>query len=209
MVSEVCSSWVFMSSAAYRRCQFYTWGDSSQQGVRDGTVMCSRTMLMVAVAASRGMAWFLEPPLSSVFAEMPCFQLVMRTSLMYRQHVPLGAYGAKSRKDVQIFSNRSWIGGLHKAAPKGKVYEDSGKVVKKTISKKFGKKAVSGGPALKRSQAYPAESGHEFASLFQACREAQTQWSLEACSEEEADSVWGDAGLDSVLTYLEGLLGRR
>lgn len=71
--------------------------------------MVARVCLCLYMLSTLGMPWCLEQPASSVLERHPLFQFLCERFLVYKIHVYMGAYGAKSHKPSWIYGNKRYI----------------------------------------------------------------------------------------------------
>lgn len=68
--------------------------------------MTARVMILVLLAASRGVWWCLEQPSSSIMELHPTFQRMLGLLDVYKLSVSMGDFGAPSQKATTLYSSR-------------------------------------------------------------------------------------------------------
>ena len=114
--------------------------------------MVTRLVIILRIAAARGIAWMFENPASSLIQ----FHTRMLTFLhefgsYFVQQVWLGMYGAETVKSVRLWSSESWVHKLYK--PLNKAIFKKAPRTSKTYFNKLGRKCYHGTKALKDTQA--------------------------------------------------------
>ena len=75
--------------------------------------MVSRTVLYLFLLTARGIAWFLEQPMTPLLELHPRFQQLRRLVPVYKMFIWLGAYeGSGSPKPSFIYSNYPFVNEL-------------------------------------------------------------------------------------------------
>ena len=81
-------------------------GDDSVNCVAIGNVMVARCVLIILLAASRGIFWVLEQPRGSLLEMHPAFQLLMRKLRVWRKALNMAAFGGESEKPTWLYSGQ-------------------------------------------------------------------------------------------------------
>ena len=93
------------NSGTVRRTDARPLGEEAFESVWMGNVLCARTLIVLLIAHSLGCWWILEQPKGSKMEAHPCFQDVLRWIHVWRQHISMGAFGAKSLKPTWLYSS--------------------------------------------------------------------------------------------------------
>lgn len=72
-----CGSFTFMSSSGHCRTAFNPYGNCQRAFVLTGNLICSRTCILILVALSRSVSYFLENPLNSTVNFWPFIHYLM------------------------------------------------------------------------------------------------------------------------------------
>jgi hypothetical protein len=169
LLAVVCSSWVFMNRFTSGRSLLRPLGNSRKY-VKRANIMMARCCLLVELLAARGCVWVIENPVSSLLFSHPRFQRMLAEGLQcWRVVLSLGAFGAGSRKPIQLVSNAPWLAELASCHPALGPPPDIGVVTLTGVSRS-GRVQVQGGPGLRATQAYPPAFGREFARLYRQHR---------------------------------------
>ena len=125
--------------------------------------MVTRVILLCYLIMAKG-AWFvLEQPLNSLMQEHTYFKLFRTHIQVYRVAFNMGSFGAESLKPTWLYSNAPWIPNVL-SFKTGNLLPGHGKKVVK-VHLKNGTTKVSGGKALKETQAYPVGFGRAMCRL--------------------------------------------
>lgn len=79
-------------------------GDASVSCVDTGNKMVARCILLILLAASRGIFWVLEQPRGSLLQHHVAFQLMTRKIKVWRKHIRMGDYGGETQKGTWLYS---------------------------------------------------------------------------------------------------------
>lgn len=93
------------SSGTSRRSVSNPLGEEKFKSVRDGNVLCCRTLIVMMIAASLQTWWLIEQPRGSWMESHPCFQDVLKRMDVWRHHIRMGQFGAKSIKPTWLYSS--------------------------------------------------------------------------------------------------------
>ena len=164
LAAPVCSTWVYMNRGTSRRSVANPHGDGRVLQVREANCMVSRVMLLCYVAAARGLLFVVEQPTGSLMEKHAAFQEMLRRFAVYRKSIVMEHFGAGTRKPTWLYSNSQRIDSIDQYRFKAKAQRRL-RMVRKHIDAN-GRKRVSAGPDLKRSQAYPEGFGHALTDLY-------------------------------------------
>lgn len=73
-----CASFCWMASSTHQRTQANPLGKQDFESVRVGNLLCARAILLLLLAISRRVYWFLEQPSLSALQMFPYLQYAMR-----------------------------------------------------------------------------------------------------------------------------------
>ena len=93
------------NSGTARRTDARPLGEEGFESVWMGNVLCTRTLIVLLIAHSLGCWWILEQPKGSKMEAHPCFQDVLRWLNVWRHHISMGEFGAKSLKPTWLYSS--------------------------------------------------------------------------------------------------------
>jgi hypothetical protein len=77
-----CNSFIFMNSANTQRTDLNPLGNKSSPAVNTGNMLASRFMLLVLIALSRKVYWFVEQPGSSKLKHFPYTLPLLQSSIL-------------------------------------------------------------------------------------------------------------------------------
>ncbi len=92
-------------SGTSRRSASRPLGEEKFKSVRDGNILCCRTLIVMMIAASLQVWWLIEQPKGSWMESHPCFQDVLKRMDVWRHHIRMGEFGAKSSKPTWLYSS--------------------------------------------------------------------------------------------------------
>ena len=194
--ATVCSTWVWMSRASTRRSRTNPLSQGFSTPCVDlANMMVSRTCILMRLLEARRCSWTLEQPSTSLMIQHP------RVQFKFRVNTWLGMFGARTRKQIYLLSNNSWVSTLHRALDPSQSFDSTGVVTKNGTQ-------VNGSSRLKETQAYPDDFG-------KAYYKAHAAWAGDEDNHSDASSVttaddedeWEDCGL-SRLVRAKGFNGK-
>ena len=216
--ATVCSSWVWMSRsttgrgdnpmgfAAYRNLKTGALENSLPTlSAWQGNVQVARSALLMCFAAAVGATWILEQPVTSIMDQSRCLQHLKSLGTnfgYYSTKTWMGAFGTATSKPTYLISNKRWVKSLMRPMPE---IADAERVVLKS-KRADGSNAVTGiAKALKSTQAYSWSFGEAVLDGYVFhCAEESDDIVPELPIMREPTSLWDDAELDRVLTFLHG-----
>jgi hypothetical protein len=158
MMAPVCSSFVWINRSTSKRSLLNPLGDQKKLYVAQANCMASRVVLMALIALAKGVLLFIEQPRGSLLEAHPRFQWFVQRHTLYRCSINMQSFGGETLKPTWLYCAHECIQhfpayGKHS----GEVTTSKTTVVRKVTS--TGKIAVTGGPDLKSTQAYPRGFG--------------------------------------------------
>jgi hypothetical protein len=215
--APVCSTWTWMNSGTSGRTSRRPLGRLDVQSVSVANEMVARVVLCLYLASAKGMWWCLEQPRGSLLARHPRFLELAANLPVFRHSFNMRDHGGGSLKPTWIYSNRDFVSELDEVAAGA-----SGEAPKQ-LARRYedgnGRMRVQGTEHLKGSQAYPVQFGLAVARIYQrheeqlkrdaAIAKADALTLLDANHENLVEmscndsDLWTDAGLSSVLSYLQ------
>lgn len=163
LAAPVCLSFVFMNSGTARRTDARPLGEEAFESVWMGNVLCARTLIVLLIAHSLECWWILEQPKGSKMEAHPCFQDVLRWIHVWRQHISMGAFGAKSLKPTWLYSSSEAIEELAEFSQP--FDRDERIALVEHYHDASGKSRIKGNQMLKGSQSYPRGFGRALSKL--------------------------------------------
>ena len=92
-----------------KRSQTNPLGYEGYRSVREGNILCARTLVILWVVASLGVWFVLEQPQGSLMEMHPCFQHLISTLNVYRHRISMHDFGGESSKPTWLYSSYlSW-----------------------------------------------------------------------------------------------------
>lgn len=79
-------------------------GRRDSPAVRLGNLLCCRALILVIIAASKGIFWILEQPASSTMQYHPLFQRMMKMIPVRRMSIQMGNYGGPTKKPTYLYT---------------------------------------------------------------------------------------------------------
>ena len=70
--------------------------------------MVARCVLLILLAASRGIFWVLEQPRGSLLELHPAFEMLMQKVRVWRKALNMSNYGADSEKPTWLYSGQEF-----------------------------------------------------------------------------------------------------
>ena len=130
-------------------------GAEQFESVKEGNIICVRTLVIMMVAAALHCWTILEQPKGSLMEMHPAFQEYLSLVECWRASINMSTYGGPTLKPTWLYSNRPMIDQLHVYRPPrlGDTNNEVEMVVHYTDSS--GRARVKGGKHLKQSQSYP------------------------------------------------------
>lgn len=80
-------------------------GEEQYESVRNGNILCVRTLIIAMIAASLGSFIVIEQPKGSWMQEHPCFQEFITRLNIWRHHISMGDYGAETQKPTWLYAS--------------------------------------------------------------------------------------------------------
>lgn len=80
-------------------------GQEQHASVRNGNILCVRTLIIAMIAASLGCFVVIEQPKGSWMQEHPCFQDFIAWLNIWRHHIQMGDYGAHTKKPTWLYAS--------------------------------------------------------------------------------------------------------
>ena len=158
--ATVCSSWVFMSRSSTGRDKD-TFGNGSIT-CQEANMQVSRMIAIVMLLECLGVHWILEQPMTSVMLDLELWQLIPRHAYLAKTFTWMGAFGAGTRKPTFLLSTSPWARSLKRTLPRSwQGAQQHEPTATTSISGLDNRRGVTGGPGLKRTQAYPIMYGVE------------------------------------------------
>ncbi len=77
--------------------------------MKAGNCMVARCVLLILLAASRGIFWVLEQPKGSLLEQHPCVQLLMRKLSVWRKFIKMRHYGSATEKGTWLYSGQGLV----------------------------------------------------------------------------------------------------
>lgn len=157
-----CITYIFMNSFTHGRTSDKPYGnESTREYVKLANVLTVRTVIVIMIMSVRAVYWFVEQPGSSKvihFPELKHLQKLIWASGMktYFQRFWMGSWGAPSPKLSMGISSMPYIDELKKKLTQFERAKLSSKGIAIVKVLPCGKKTVSGGPALRKTQIYPS-----------------------------------------------------
>ncbi|CAL1145205.1 unnamed protein product [Cladocopium goreaui] len=157
-----CITYIFMNSFTHGRTSDKPYGnESTREYVKLANVLTVRTVIVIMIMSVRAVYWFVEQPGSSKvihFPELKHLQKLIWASGMktYFQRFWMGSWGAPSPKLSMGISSMPYIDELKTKLTQFERAKLSSKGIAIVKVLPCGKKTVSGGPALRKTQIYPS-----------------------------------------------------
>lgn len=198
LLATVCSTWVFLSRSSTGRSIWRPLGNGSKT-VEAANVMVSRMTLVLWLLQAKSIVWLYEQPTSSILWFHPRMTEFIRRQCAFRTHTYMGSFGAASPKGTVLWGSRPETKFLSRNLPTDR--EWSTDITKKSES------GVSGGPGLKKSQAYTPEFGLATVEMWRQCCPCSS-WDLtkdmipDMWAHQSKKERWEDAKLTEVMQYL-------
>ncbi|CAJ1372520.1 unnamed protein product [Effrenium voratum] len=176
LAAPVCSTWVYMSRGSTGRSLGNPGGDPRFPATNSGNVLCSRTLVLLWIAAALQCWWVLEQPQGSLMEHYAPFQAFLKRVRAWRHRMKMLDYGGPSAKPTWLYSSRKEIEHLEQFAPRHLPAVDRDRepcemVIHYKDTK--GIDRIKGGKDLKKSQAYPRLFGRSLAKLRTSQRASQ------------------------------------
>ena len=180
--------------------------------IRQANKMVARCCLLICVGLALNVQWALEQPDSSLMTVYKTFVFIREKMQelgidFVMTHCEMGAYSAKSIKGTHLYSSSAWIKTLNRQTPPHVRRSLKGKLDVASIHKdpSTGKKGVTGGKDLKKTQAYTREFGWNVAAAsLESPMVVLDLPELPRAPLSPADA-WQDAALEDVLPYMQRL----
>ncbi len=96
-----------------KRSKALPLGDGSSSTAEEGNTMVSRCVVLMLLAAARGIWIIWEQPRGSLMEHHPAIQKLFKHVRFWRQHVCLGLYGAATQKATWLYSSQRLRGLSH------------------------------------------------------------------------------------------------
>lgn len=164
LAAPVCSTWVYMNRGTSRRSQANPHGDLSVAQVRQANCMVARVCFLAYLATARGVAFILEQPAGSLLEKHEAVQSMVNQFAVVRKHVMMAHFGALTPKPTWLYSNEAFLDEIDAFVPKAACVRKL-EMVKVSMNSQ-GRRIVSGGSDLKKSQAYPIGFGVAVRRLY-------------------------------------------
>ncbi|CAK9075901.1 unnamed protein product, partial [Durusdinium trenchii] len=130
-------------------------------GVRDGTILACRALILALIATCRGGWWVLEQPSTSCMEWLPCFQALLKLTSVRKYMTSMADFGGPTEERTILYSSSDAIEKLSQFHSRRNLRQRG--MVRRYVDGS-GKWRVQGGSQLKASQAYPAGFGRALAS---------------------------------------------
>ena len=157
LAAPVCSTWVYMNRGTSKRTAANPHGDAGVSQVQQANCMVARVCLLCYLAAARGIAFILEQPAGSLLEKHDSVQAMLKQFDILRKHVQMKDFGASTPKPTWLYSNEGFLDEIDTYVAKAPIERRLDMVKVSTNSE--GRRIVSGGSDLKKSQAYPRGFG--------------------------------------------------
>jgi hypothetical protein len=207
--ATVCSTWIWMCRASTGRRDTRPSGNESHHCIRMANRMVSRCCLLIIIGVALDIQWALEQPDSSLMVEYKSFVFIRKQFAQLgvdflMTHCEMGAYSARSIKGTHLYSSSSWVHSLDRLASPSVRKALKGKMdVAKVHTDASGKRGVTGGKDLKKTQAYTRQFGRAVAGAWLAGpHQVHLDLPLLPDVPLAMDAAWNDAQLQDVLPYL-------
>ena len=182
--ATVCSTWIFMSRSSVKRSADNVWGNLDSKAVMEANCQVSCMCMILVLLDCLGIEWILEQPMTSLMDKVPLFSLLPRAGQLRRTSTWMGAFGAPTRKATWLLSSTPFARNLQRQLPRGSVAGVEGSTTLSTAGAD-GRTAVTGGPHLKQTQAYPVGYGE---AVFQ-------EWAAFKAAQPEADGEGSESSV--------------
>lgn len=208
----VCSSWVWISRSSTGRDAACVLGNASQT-VRTANTMVSRAVILIYVAAAKGIVVVLEQPSSSLLYLHPRFQSMLAVVPMFKSLHWLGLFGAESSKPIVLYCNARFMSAVNNLKLRAWLPVSEG-VTRHVTDPVTGESRCYGSVNLKATQSYPDHFGFAVARVWTLHRQqvahAAEQLLLDAAHTTiawdavmcDVDDPWTDACLEPVFAAL-------
>lgn len=90
--------------STYRSCAT-PLGRETYASVRTANYMVGRCMILILLAAARGIWVVLEQPKGSLMEHHPAFEYVMTKIVRWRKFIEMGRFGAETAKGTWLYSS--------------------------------------------------------------------------------------------------------
>ncbi|CAK9034304.1 unnamed protein product [Durusdinium trenchii] len=151
--APVCSSWVFLSRGSTLRSRTNPLGRNDSECVRQGNILCGRTLVLMILCAAKGIFWCLEQPQTSCMEWHPLFQYMVRLLRVRSLRFRMSEFGAPTKKPTILYASHQCIDDILE-------YKVPERLAQKDMVRRYvngaGEHRVQGGKDLKQSQSYPA-----------------------------------------------------
>jgi len=211
-LAVVCSSFVFMSSGTSKRSIDRPQGDLREPTVRAGNKMLSRSCIVFWILRALCAWCMIEQPQGSMMQYHKRFQRILKRDI-WRLHLWMGQYGAKTQKGTWLYSTHKFVDTLHKYRTNIGVHQRKASLVLRT--NRHGEKQVTATKDLKASQRYPKGFGEAVRKVYQKHkrqlhREARAKLREARLVHVDLDAIlnrkqklWKEAGLKKVIKALK------
>ena len=162
-----CSSWVWISRSSTGRGEQIH--GSGSETVTAQNALVERLVLALEICASRGVAWIIEQPSSSLMWEYPAMRACLQRHAAAEVRLDMGAYGADSPKPTTLMGTAPYLRVLHRrcSGPERIQLNHEGVETATSWTDAQGNKRCQGTKALKLTQQYPEGFGAAHALAFQ------------------------------------------
>ena len=200
--ATVCSSWIWLARASTSRTTGRPLGFNDTQSTIEGNMQVARSAILMALVHAKHAWWALEQPLKSLMEYHPAMAWLAGSVPWFEVSTVMGAFGAPSLKPSRLYSNASWILGLHREKPRNFVPANTDLVSYEQVGSK---RRVSGSKGLKVTQEYTPAFGDAVIECFVTFRAKHSE-QVDSSEDEEAapaDDACSTAELSQVVRALQ------
>ena len=187
--ATVCSTWIFMSRSSTGRSSQNIWGRLSSERCAEANAQVARMVAILMLIEALNAVWIVEQPMTSLMHEVPYFRYLPKFSKMVKVHTWMGAYGGRTRKATYLLSGSQFTKRLKRKLPATFRARDNDRTSIQHTSGSDSRKAVSGGPGLKETQAYPVAYGSAVLDAWESNQEEATENDAESISDSDYQEV--------------------
>lgn len=91
-------------SGTAKRTSSRPLGEERHASVKNGNILCARTLIVCMIAAAVHAWWVVEQPKGSWMEEHPCFQDLLSRVNVFRHSIQMIDFGSKSSKPTWLYS---------------------------------------------------------------------------------------------------------